>query len=389
MKQGVNIESLLATRTGRSLGATRMGGESTPRREWSLSTLGRGKSITDKDKSDFCTQLSVMLTAGVSLQRALEVLTLQTKSIPMKGVLGRVRRQIDQGKSLSEALKSEQGKFDSLFVMSAHVGEESGRLSEVLSHLAIHLEKVANLKRKFRQALTYPVFVLSVAAGAVLFLLLFIVPTFAELFKSFQIEIPLTTRIVLSISNLLSSYGLLMLGGLIVTIYLIRGSLRLERIRRMGESLVMGVPFFGEILLYNHLARFCRTIGTLLQSRVVLLEALEIARKLAGHERLERDIASMIAQIRGGKAMSEPVLRSTIFPPMVAQMIAVGEETSELDRMLLQVAGYYERELDHRVDTLSAMIEPFLILALSIIVAGILAAMYLPMFDLVNVVSGS
>jgi type IV pilus assembly protein PilC len=269
------------------------------------------------------------------------------------------------------------------------VGEESGRLSEVLSHLAIHIEKVANLKRKFRQALTYPIFVLSVAAGAVLFLLLFIVPTFAELFKSFQIEIPLTTRIVLSISNLLSSYGLLMLGGLIVTIYLIRGSLRLERIRRMGESLVMQVPFFGEILLYNHLARFCRTIGTLLQSKVVLLEALEIARKLAGHEGLERDIASMIAQIRGGKAMSEPVLRSTIFPPMVAQMIAVGEETSELDRMLLQVAGYYERELDHRVDTLSAMIEPFLILALSIIVAGILAAMYLPMFDLVNVVGGS
>jgi type IV pilus assembly protein PilC len=389
MKQGVNIESLLATRTGHSLGPTRLGRESTPRREWSFPTLGRGKSITDKDKSDFCTQLAVMLTAGVSLQRALEVLTLQTKSIPMKGVLARVRRQIDQGNSFSEALKGEQGKFDSLFVMSAHVGEESGRLSEVLSHLAIHIEKVANLKRKFRQALTYPIFVLSVAAGAVLFLLLFIVPTFAELFKSFQIEIPLTTRIVLSISNLLSSYGLLMLGGLIVTIYLIRGSLRLERIRRMGESLVMQVPFFGEILLYNHLARFCRTIGTLLQSKVVLLEALEIARKLAGHEGLERDIASMIAQIRGGKAMSEPVLRSTIFPPMVAQMIAVGEETSELDRMLLQVAGYYERELDHRVDTLSAMIEPFLILALSIIVAGILAAMYLPMFDLVNVVGGS
>jgi type IV pilus assembly protein PilC len=369
----VNIESLLVNRPVRSVGAARQAKKFPPTNGWSLPILGRGRSINDKDKSEFCTQLSVMLTAGVSLQRALEVLTLQTKSIPMKGVLARVRRQIDQGNSLSEALSAERGVFDSLFVMSAHVGEESGRLSEVLSHLAIHLDKVTNL---------------SVAAGAVLFLLLFIVPTFAELFKSFQIEIPLTTRIVLSISNILSSYGLYIVGGLFVTIYLVRGSLKFERIRRMGENLAMGVPFFGEILLYNHLARFCRTIGTLLQSKVVLLEALDIAKKLAGHEGLERDIASMIAQIRGGKAMSEPVLRSTIFPPMVAQMIAVGEETSELDRMLLQVAGYYERELDHRVETLSAMIEPFLILALSIIVAGILAAMYLPMFDLVNIVGG-
>lgn len=345
-----------------------------------------GNRIGSREKTEFCIQLAVMLKAKVSLQRSLDILARQTKNPAMKRSIECLGQDVKKGFSFDRALGAQGELYDRLFVVSAEVGQESGRLAEVLSHLALHLEKTGNLSRKVKQALAYPALVVTVAVCVVTFLLVFIVPTFADMFTSFQVELPWSTRLVMGASLWLGSYGLIGLACCAVGVIAIRNAGKSARIRRRYETLVFRIPFVGEIVLKTLVARFCRTLGTLLQAQVSLVEALEVARRMVVNEDIREEIGSILRHVRQGRAVADPLVESRFFPPMVAQMIAVGEETSELDAMLLKVAEHFEKEIDSRVDVLSTLLEPVIVLVLGLVVAGILIAMYLPMFDLVNVV---
>jgi type IV pilus assembly protein PilC len=306
----------------------------------------------------------------------------------MKDLIRQVASEVQKGASFDKALAARPDVFDKLFIVSAEVGQESGRLSHVLAHLAGHLEKMNALKRKFLQALTYPALVITVATGAVSFLLVFIVPTFAEMFKTFQIELPLSTQVILSLSGFLSSFAPYLLLGFLGAVYLSRERWKRHSTRERLQELSLRLPFLGEIILKTHVARFCRTLGTLLQAQVSLVEALGVSERIATSAGIRRQIGAILKHVRQGRTIAEPLVDSTLFPPMVVQMIAVGEETSELDTMLLKVADYYEQEIDAKVDALTTIMEPVIVLFLGFIVAAILISMYLPMFDLVNVVGG-
>lgn len=341
-----------------------------------------------RQKAEFCARLSVLLQARISLFQALELLERQESHRPMRTVLGRLSRDLAAGKSFAQGLSAQPEVFDPLFIVTVEIGEESGRLAEVLTHLSTYLEKVSALKRKVTQALSYPVLVMGVAALSVAFLLLFIVPAFAEMFGSFQIELPASTRLVLGLSALVTSYGWAVVPIVIVGYVLARLGSRATHIRQLAAALALRLPLIGDILLKNSVARFCRTLGSLLKADVTLIEALKVAQRIVFIEELRVEIRRIIQHVRQGRAVAEPLIGSKFFPAMVAQMIAVGEETSKLDEMLLRVAEYYEKELDASIDALSTLVEPIIILLLGLIVAAILVSMYMPMFDLVNMVGG-
>ena len=340
--------------------------------------------IDEKTVAEFCTQLSVLLQSGVSLLRSLQVLRDQTTNEAMKDMVGSLVKEIQKGNSFSKALSLHPKIFDRLFVVTAEIGQESGQLPKVLAQLAEYLEKVVALKRKFKQAMTYPVFVIAVAAGAIGFMLMFIVPAFAEMFRSMQIELPALTKIVLSLSEGLERYGLIALLAIIGLVMGFKSTLQKEKFREKLEEKLLSVPLIGDILMKNYVARFCRTLGTLLQADVSLIEALGVTMRIFQSEQLQQEIQGIINGVKQGRTVAEPLVTSKFFPPMVSQMIAVGEETSELDAMLLKVAAYYEKDIDVKVETLSSVIEPVIILFLGVVVAGILISMYMPMFEVMS-----
>lgn len=339
-----------------------------------------------REKAEFCTQLAVMLQARVSLQRALEVLAHQTRNVRTKHIIERLCREIGRGHSFARALEQEPQMFDRLFVTTAEVGEESGRLPEVLGRLAEHIEKSGALRRKFLQAMSYPILVLGVAVCAVTFLLTVIVPTFADMFRNFQIDLPASTQLVLGISGWLAEYSVVVLVTALGLLFLMRMLVSSARMRERMEVYCWKVPLIGEILRKNHVAHVCRTLGTLLGARVSLMEALRVTQRTIAGEQIRMEVGQILKDVQRGKGVAEPLSESVLFPAMVAQMIAVGEETSELDSMLIKVANHYEREVGAAVDTLATLLEPILVIVLGLIVGGILVSMYLPLFDLMTVV---
>ena len=304
----------------------------------------------------------------------------------MKSVIAGMVSEIQHGSSFSRALSLHPEVFDNLFVVTTEVGQESGRLADVLSDLADHLEAMQRLKRKVMQALVYPLLVLAVACASVLFLFVFIVPAFAEMFRTFQVELPIGTQIVLALSEWIIAFGHYAIAALVIGGLILRSAPARSVARKGAGALAAKLPFVGQIISKNMIARTCRTIGTLLRARVPLLEALTVAQRMASDRALKEEIERVLERVRHGSALAEPMFDSRLFPPMVAQMIAVGEEGSELDTMLLTVADQFQKELDAKIEILSSVIEPVLILLLGLIVGAILVSMYLPMFELVNVI---
>lgn len=381
MKERTNIEALLfedvlpsGTRTAGIVG--------------SIKKLFSKRRLSNKEKGEFFTQLGVMLQSRISLIRALEILADQSKRERSRTIIASLGEEIRKGNSLAGALASRPEEFDNLFVATAEVGQETGRLPEVLTNLASHLEKMDSLKRKILQALAYPAVVLSVAAGAVTFLMIFIVPTFADMFRSFQVALPSSTLFVLGVSDLVSEYGYYAAALLLACILVIRSIGRTTILKSKVDHYALRLPLIGEMLLKNHVARFCRTLGTLLHAQVSLVEALQVTQRIFLSKEINEEIGTIMNFVKQGRAVAEPLFASKVFPPMVAQMIAVGEETSELDSMLLKVADYYEKEIDTKIEALSSIVEPVIIVFLGVVVAGILIAMYLPMFDLANIAGG-
>jgi len=279
--------------------------------------------------------------------------------------------------------------FNKLYVNMVGAGEAGGVLDTIFQRLALYLEKAESLRRKVKGALTYPAIVLVVAGGATTFMLLFIIPTFAKMFNDFGGALPLPTRIVLSLSNLLKHWWWLMAGGIGGLVVGFKAYYKTEGGRAVMDRLFLRVPILGSVIRRAAVARFTRTLGTLISSGVPILEGLEITARTAGNAVVEAAILKTRGSISEGNTIADPLRACDVFPPMVVQMIAVGEQTGALDEMLAKIADFYDEEVDAAVEQLTAAIEPVMIVFMGVVVGGMLVAMYLPMFKLVTVIGGS
>lgn len=347
---------------------------------------GVWRRVPQRALVEFARSFAVMVQARLPLLQALDTAAGQCRNARLRQVLVRVRGEVQRGRSLADSLAAHPAVFDRLFVHLARVGEAAGVLDQVLLRLATYLEKTAALRRKVQTAMAYPALVLVVAAAATTFLLTQIVPTFAEMYADFGAELPAPTQFILHVSRGMTEHVVLAVLVIAGSLGLMAGVRRTERGRLWLDRMVLRVPFAGSLLLKHSVARFCRTLGTLLASGVALVEALDLLSRMTGNRVVEQEVKKLLASVRRGSSLVRPLQEARLFPGMVVHMIAVGEETAELDRMLVHVADHYEREVDLAVEGLTAVVEPVLIVLVGIVLGGVLAALYLPIFDLVSVV---
>jgi len=345
-----------------------------------------GKKVKDKEMAIFTRQFSTMIDAGLPLVQCLNILTEQSDSKNLRNVTGNVARTVEEGATLAESLRKHPRTFDDLYTNMVEVGETGGILDVVLQRLAVYIEKAASLKRKIKSAMVYPASIIGVALLVIIFMLTFVIPTFAAMFKDLGADLPLPTQIVIGLSNFVRGYlwliGLALGGGL----FALRSYYRTENGRSTIDALLLKLPVFGLLVRKVAVARFTRTLGTLVQSGVPILEALRITATTAGNKVVERAVLQCRASVTEGKTVAEPLKISGVFPPMVTQMISVGEQTGALDAMLSKVADFYDDEVDTAVATLTSLLEPMMIVFLGVVVGGLVVAMYLPIFKLVTLI---
>lgn len=344
------------------------------------------RGVKSTEISRMARQFATMIEAGLPLVQSLEILSDQATSPALKDALSDVRERVQSGSTLAEALGKHPKIFDELFVNMVEAGEIGGALDTILLRLATYREKVDALRRKIKGAMYYPAVISVVAAGATLFLITFIVPVFAKLFEGFGAELPLPTKIVLAISGIIRSNILL---GIVILIGLGIGYRYLAKTpsgRLAIDRFKLKIPIMGNLLRKSIIARFSRTLGTLLNSGVPILDSLEITAKTAGNKVIYNAIRQAVTAIAQGDTIAQPLQDTGVFPPMVVQMISVGEKTGGLDEMLEKVADFYEDEVDAAVDALTSIIEPVVIVVMGAVIGFVLISMYLPMFDLIGVI---
>ena len=345
------------------------------------------KRITVKDMGVFTRQFSTMINAGLPMVQCLNILSAQADKPHFKKIISTVTSDVEGGSTLAEAL-AKHPIFTQLYVNMVEAGEAGGILDLILNRLAVYLEKAEALQRKVKSAMTYPTVVAVVAISATVFMLMFIIPTFAKMFSDFGGELPLPTKIVLGVSNFLRGQWyilLLVVGGAIFAFKRFHAT---EMGKEKIDRLALRVPVLGMVIRKAAIARFTRTLGTLISSGVPILAGLDITARTAGNKVVEKAIYATRESISQGETIAEPLRQCGVFPPMVTQMIGVGEQTGALDEMLDKIANFYDSEVDTAVEQLTSIIEPVMIVLMGVLVGGMLIAMYLPMFKLVTVVSG-
>ncbi len=351
-------------------------------KEISLSKVGR--KVPPKILAVFTRQFSVMIDAGLPLVQCLEILALQQEHKNFQKILLQVRQDVEAGSTLADAMRRHPKAFDNLYVNMIAAGEAGGILDTILQRLSVYIEKAVKLRSQVRAAMIYPVSVIFIAAIVVAVILLKVIPTFAALFTSLGAELPFPTRVVIAASNFLARYFIFVVIAVAAIAYGIRRYYRTYRGRRVIDGLLLKAPILGMILRKISVARFCRTLATLTSSGVPILESLEITARTAGNAIVEDAILETRKSVEGGKTIVEPLKESNVFPNMVVQMIGVGEQTGALDAMLNKIADFYEDEVDVAVQGLVKLMEPVMIFILGVIIGGIVIAMYLPMFTLIN-----
>jgi type IV pilus assembly protein PilC len=345
-----------------------------------------GSKVKDRDMAIFTRQFSTMIDAGLPLVQCLNILAEQSESKNLRAVTSTVARNVEQGSTLAESLRKHPRTFDDLFTNMVEVGETGGILDVILQRLANYIEKAAALKRKVKSAMVYPASIIAVAFLVIVFMLTFVIPTFAAMFKEMGAELPLPTRIVIWLSDFVRGYILLILAGLVGCVFGLRSYYRTDNGKSTIDALLLKVPIFGTLIRKVAVARFTRTLGTLVQSGVPILEGLRITASTAGNKVVERAVLQCRASVTEGKTLAEPLKLSGVFPPMVTQMISVGEQTGALDAMLAKIADFYDDEVDTAVNTLTSLLEPVMIVFLGGVVGGLVVAMYLPIFKLVTLI---
>jgi type IV pilus assembly protein PilC len=348
----------------------------------------RGKAVPAKNLAIFTRQFSVMIDAGLPLVQCLEILGKQEEDKNFAEIIMATRTDVENGAGLADAMRKHPGAFDPLYANMMAAGEAGGILDTILKRLATYIEKNVKLKGQVKAAMTYPIAVVTIAAIVVGAILWKVIPTFASLFAGLGATLPLPTRIVIALSNSLVSYmPFVIVGGVAVT-FAFRQYYATEGGRRMVDGALLKTPVLGNILRKISVARFCRTLSTLLGSGVPILEGLEITAKTAGNAIIEDAIMVTRTAIERGETVSGPLRETKVFPPMVTQMINVGETTGALDTMLSKIADFYEEEVDTAVAGMLTLMEPIMIAFLGVVVGGIVIAMYLPIFDLISRMSG-
>jgi type IV pilus assembly protein PilC len=347
---------------------------------------GFGGRVRDKDLTVFTRQIATMINAGLPLVQSLEVLASQQPNKQFKKILTKIREDVEGGLTFAASLKQHPSVFTPLYMSMVEAGEAGGFLDTVLNRLAGYIEKSMTLRRKVKGAMIYPATIITVAVAVVIFLLIFVIPTFKALFEGFGAALPLPTRIVLELSRLVKTHLLAGLGTLVGAVFGVRFYYRTEKGKKVIDSLLLRLPIIGQLIRKVSVAKFTRTLGTLVSSGVPILDGLNITARVAGNKVVEEAILKTRSSIAEGKTIADPLGASGIFPPMVVQMISVGEQTGALDSMLAKIADFYDAEVDQAVANLTTLLEPLMIVFLGVVVGGVIIAMYLPIFKLVTVV---
>jgi type IV pilus assembly protein PilC len=356
-------------------------------KEFNMPTFGGG--VKAKELAIFTRQFSVMIDAGLPLVQCLEILAGQQENKFFQKVLVNTRGQVEGGATLSAAMRSSPKVFDALYVNMVEAGETGGILDTILQRLSTYIEKNVKLQRAVKSALVYPVGVLTVAGGVITLLLWKVVPIFATLFAGLGVDLPLPTKIVIALSNFVGSiFGLLILVSLAGAIFGIKVWYGTPQGRFILDTIILKLPVLGILMRKIAVARFTRTLGTLISSGVPILEGLDITAKTAGNAVVERALQQVRKSLEEGKSLTEPLKEAEVFPGMVTQMIAVGEQTGAMDAMLQKIADFYEDEVDAAVKDLLTALEPIMIVFLGLVVGGVVISMYLPLFSLIGKLSG-
>jgi len=345
-----------------------------------------GSKVKDKEMAVFTRQFSTMIDAGLPLVQCLNILAEQSESRNLRAVTANVARNVQDGTTLAEALRKHPRTFDDLFTNMVEVGETGGILDVIFQRLAGYIEKAAALKRKVKGAMVYPASIVGVAFLVIVFMLTFVIPTFAAIFKDMGADLPVPTRIVIWLSEFVRSYILLIFAAIGGAIFAMRSYYRTENGKATIDALLLRIPIFGPLIRKVAVARFTRTLGTLVQSGVPILEGLRITATTAGNKVVEKAVLQCRTSVTAGKTLAEPLKLSGVFPPMVTQMISVGEQTGALDAMLSKIADFYDDEVNTAVNTLTSLLEPIMIVFLGGVVGGLVVAMYLPIFKLVTLI---
>ena len=344
------------------------------------------KRVNEQALTVFSRQFATMINAGLAMVRCLDILSEQTEDKKLQQVLVQVRRDVEGGSTLSAALQKHPQVFSTLYHSMVKAGEMGGVLDEVLDRLAGFMEKDFALKKKVKSALTYPVVILIMAMGIVFFLVTYILPTFVSMFESMNVQLPFTTRILITITKVMRDP--LAMGA--CALILIAGGFFLNRYiktpmgRRQFDSFKLNIPVFGLLNKKVAISRFCRTLGTLLSSGVPIMQALEIVGKASGNEVIALTVSKIRESIREGESIASPLGASGMFPPMVTQMVAVGEETGNLDAMLAKIADFYDTEVEYMLASLTSMLEPIMIVGMGGIVGFIVISVFMPLYQLIG-----
>jgi type IV pilus assembly protein PilC len=343
--------------------------------------------VKQRDVILFARQFSTMIDAGLPIIQCLDILCSQQSNTTFKKMLKEIKESVEGGATLAEALKKFPKQFDSLFVNMIAAGETGGILDAILRRLAAYMEKAAKLKAQVKGAMTYPIVTLIIAVMVLAVILVFVIPVFEEMFADFGGELPVPTQIVVAMSDMVKSKIVYIIIGLVLFVIAFKKFYGTEKGREVIDNLLLKIPVFGDLLRKVAVAKFTRTMGTMLASGVAILEALDIVAKTAGNKTVEKAIYSVRKGISEGRTMADPLAQSGVFPSMVCQMIGVGESTGALDAMLEKIADFYDEEVDQAVENLTALIEPFMLVFLGVTIGGLVIAMYLPIFKMAGAIS--
>ena len=338
--------------------------------------------ITDRDMVVFSRQFSTMINAGVPILQSLQIMCEQTENKLLRRVLYTVRNDIEGGSSLFDAMRKHPKVFSDLYANMVNAGEAGGVLDVILLRLADYLEKAARLKAKVKSAMVYPAVVVTVAVAVIAIILIFVIPTFETMFADFGAALPLPTQIVINMSRFTQDNMLYIFLGAVAFAIIFKRLYRIERVKIMVDFWVLTLPVFGPLLRKVAVARFGRTLSTMVSSGVPILGALDIVARTSGSKTVERGVLEAKKSIAEGQTLADPLEATGVFPPMVVQMISIGETTGNLDHMLAKIADFYDNEVDVAVETLTSLLEPMMIVFLGVVVGGLVVSMYLPIFQI-------
>lgn len=347
---------------------------------------GKGGAVKLDDLVVFSRQMATLVGAGIPLIQALDILATQVERQKLRDILRDMHQQVQGGKSFSDAMDKHQKVFSSLFINMVRAGESSGSLEEILDRLASYLEKTSALQKKVKSAMMYPAGVTIMAFLITFGMMAFVIPKFATIFSGLNAKLPAMTEMLISASNFCAQYWYLVIGSIVGVFFLFSQAVKTPSGKLAWDSLKIRLPVFGPLLLKVAVSKFSRTFSTLVKSGVAILPALEIVSKTSGNRRLELIIGGLMESVKKGESISGPLGKSEVFPQMVVRMIAIGEETGEMEEMLTKIADFYDAEVDAAVDGLTSLIEPLIIAFLGIVIGGIVIAMFLPILTLTSAI---